>query len=120
MQSMSADRISRRYDNYDLYNDSRSRLAEMRLPNGTKRDYFYDFAGRVERQTDTHTPSGTILLDQQYRFDALSRIIEESVTPEPGAYSLTSAIMTFDSRRQRIVLRSLLVVLDCPQAKENF
>lgn len=80
----------------EFFYDGNSRLMEMRLPNGTKREYFYDAAGRVERQTDTHIASGIVFLDQQYKFDALNRIVEEIVTPEPALYSITPVIMTYD------------------------
>jgi RHS repeat-associated protein len=80
----------------EFFYDANSRLAEIHLPNGTKREFFYDFAGRVERQTDTHTASGIVLLDQHYEFDALNRIVEERVSPEPAIYVIELALMTYD------------------------
>ncbi|PXA03908.1 hypothetical protein DDZ13_09720 [Coraliomargarita sinensis] len=80
----------------EFFYDGNSRLMEMRLPNGTKREYFYDAAGRVERLTDTHIASSIVLLDQQYKFDALGRIVEERVSPEPVPYVITPTTMTFD------------------------
>ena len=62
-----------------FFYDIDSRLAEVRLPGGTKREYSYDAAGRVERQTDTHSVTGTVLLDQHYKYDALSRIVDETI-----------------------------------------
>ena len=80
----------------EFFYEGDSRLVEMRLPNGTKREYFYDSAGRVERQIDTHIASDIVLLEQQYEFDALSRIVEERVSPEPATYVITPALMTYD------------------------
>ena len=76
--------------------DNNSRLAEMLLPNGTVRQYFYDAAGRIERQTDTLVADGSVLLDQRYTYDALGRIKEEIVIPEPPVYTITPTLMTYD------------------------
>jgi RHS repeat-associated protein len=80
----------------EFYYDSNSRLWRIDYPNGTKREYFYDSAGRVEQMVDTHIASGVVLLDQQYEFDALGRITEEVVSPEPATYTITPAVMTYD------------------------
>ncbi|TVP77777.1 MAG: hypothetical protein EA353_09630 [Puniceicoccaceae bacterium] len=80
----------------EFFYDGDSRLTEMHLPNGTLREYFYDSAGRVERQTDRLIADGSILLDQRYEFDALSRIVEERVSPEPAIYVIEPALMSYD------------------------
>lgn len=51
----------------------------------------------MERKVDTHIASQTVILEQRYSYDALGRIEDEIVIPEPATYAMTPAIMTYDN-----------------------
>jgi len=76
--------------------DDHSRLSEVNYPNGMRRTYLYDDAGRMLAQTDTNTSSSEIVLNQEYAYDDLGRVNEETVTPYPNSYTIDPILMSYD------------------------
>ena len=75
--------------------DGHSRLSTISLPNGTVRTYGYDSAGRVNLIQDSGS-GGVIISRFKLDHDPLDRISKEIVTPEPAAFTITPASMTYD------------------------
>jgi YD repeat-containing protein len=80
--------------------DTNSRLAEIRYPNGTVCEFEYDSVGRRIRQTDTHTATETVLLDQRFTYDVLNRFTGEVITPDPSMYAIPATTMTYNDDDQ--------------------
>jgi RHS repeat-associated protein len=77
------------------YNTS-SQLAAIVFPNGTQRVFTYDSAGRLSTMRDEIVSSAAIITKHAFSYDALDRISKEIVTPEPAAFTVSPAIMTYD------------------------
>jgi RHS repeat-associated protein len=77
---------------YDIH----SRLEQVLYPNGIVCTYTYDSAGRIQSQTDTRSSDQTVILEQNFTYDVLNRIVEEKVLPEPAMFSIPATLMTYD------------------------
>ncbi len=79
-----------------FFYDANARLQRVEFPNGTQPEFPYDFAGRVERMSDTVVASCSLIYQVRFEYDALDRIKREIVTPEPAPFAVTPAVMQHD------------------------
>ena len=75
--------------------DDHSRLTAILPPNGTKRGFSYDGAGRVNQIHDETIASASTISQFDLQYDALNRILKETVTPTPAPYVEAPASLTY-------------------------
>jgi len=80
-----------------IHYNANSRLHIVELPNNTRRVYCYGSAGRLATVCQEHTSTGNLIVEHLYQYDALDRIEKETVLPEPAAFTVPVALMTYDA-----------------------
>lgn len=74
--------------------DSNSRLTRIEFPNGVVRSMVYDAAGRLLKRSDVR-PSGSMIVEYEYEYDAQGRISVETGGPPAPPYMPDALQMTY-------------------------